>query len=82
MKAVIDRFEGDLAVLILERSQERLNVARELLPKKSREGSWLQVEMEDGEVRKAVIDEQQTARAKKRIEEKLERLRRGEHRKK
>jgi len=82
MKAVIDRFEGDLAVLILEGSQERLNVARELLPKKSREGSWLQVEMEDGEVRKAVIDEQQTARAKKRIEEKLERLRRGEHRKK
>ena len=82
MKAVIDRFEGDLAVLILEGSQERLNVARELLPKKSREGNWLQVEMEDGEVRKAVIDEQQTARAKKRIEEKLERLRRGEHRKK
>jgi hypothetical protein len=82
MKAVIDRFEGDLAVLILEGSQERLNVARELLPKKSREGSWLQVEMEDGEVRKAVIDEEQTARAKKRIEEKLERLRRGEHRKK
>ena len=82
MKVVIDRFEGDLAVLILEGSQERLNVARELLPKKSREGSWLQVEMEDGEVRKAVIDEEQTARAKKRIEEKLERLRRGEHRKK
>jgi len=82
MKAVIDRFEGDLAVLILEGSQERLNVARELLPKKSREGSWLQVEMEDGEGRKAVIDEEQTARAKKRIEEKLERLRRGEHRKK
>ena len=82
MKAVIDRFEGDLAVLILEGSQERLNVARELLPKKSREGNWLQVEMEDGEVRKAVIDEEQTARAKKRIEEKLERLRRGEHRKK
>ena len=82
MKAVIDRFEGDLAVLILEGSQERLNVARELLPKKSREGSWLQVEMEDGKVRKAAIDEEQTARAKKRIEEKLERLRRGEHRKK
>jgi len=82
MKAVIDRFEGDLAVLILEGSQERLNVARELLPKKSREGSWLQVEMEDGEVRKAVIDEEQTARAKERIEKKLERLRRGEHRKK
>ena len=52
MKAVIDRFEGDLAVLILEGSQERVNVPRGSLPKKSKEGSWLQVEMEDGEVRK------------------------------
>jgi hypothetical protein len=82
MKAVIDRFEGDLAVLILEGSQERVSVPRRSLPKKSKEGSWLQVEMEDGEVRKAVIDEEETAKAKKRIEEKLERLRRGEHRKK
>lgn len=82
MKAVIDRFEGELAVLILEGSQERVNVLRGSLPKKSKEGSWLQVEMEDGEVRKAVIDEEQTAETKKRIEDKLERLRRGEHRKK
>jgi hypothetical protein len=82
MKAVIDRFEGDLAVLILEGSQERVNVPRESLPKESKEGNWLQVEMEDGEVRKAVIDEEQMAKARKRIEEKLERLRRGEHRKK
>ncbi len=82
MKAVIDRFEGDLAVLILEGSQERVNVHAGQLPKKSKEGSWLQVEIENGEVRKAVIDEDETAKAKERIAEKLERLRRGEHRKK
>lgn len=81
MKAVIDRFEGDLAVLIVGENQERVNVARGLLPKKCKEGSWLQVEMEDGEVRKAVLDEEETARARKRIAEKLERLKRGEHRK-
>ena len=32
----------------------------------------------DGEVRKAVLDEDETARAKKRIAEKLEKLRRGD----
>jgi hypothetical protein len=82
MKAVIDRFEGDLAVLILEGSQARVNVPRASLPKKSQEGSWLQVEIEDGEVRKALLDEAETARTRQRIDEKLERLRRGEHRKK
>jgi hypothetical protein len=81
MKAVIDRFEGDWAVLILEGSQERVNAPRRTLPKESKEGSWLQVEMEEGKVRKAVLDEEEMARVKKRIEEKLERLRRGEHRK-
>jgi hypothetical protein len=81
MKAVIDRFEGDLAVLIVGEDQERVNVARDLLPKKCKEGSWLQVEIQDGEVRNAVLDEEEMDKAKKRIAEKLERLRRGEHRK-
>jgi hypothetical protein len=81
MKAVIDRFEGDWAVLLLEGGQERLNVPRGALPKKSKEGSWLQVEIEDGQVRKAILDEEETTRARERIAEKLERLRRGEHRK-
>jgi hypothetical protein len=40
------------------------------------------VEIVDGQVREAVLDEDETAAAKKRIAEKLERLRRGEHRKK
>jgi hypothetical protein len=80
MKAVIDRFEGDLAVLILD--QERVNVPRESLPEGCKEGSWLDVEFEDGEVRKAVIEDEETARVRERIGKKLERLRRGEHRKK
>lgn len=77
MKAVIDRFEGDLAVLIVGEDQIRVNVARGVLPKRCKEGSWLQVEIKDGEVRKAVLDEDETARARKRIDEKLKRLRRG-----
>ena len=77
MKSVIDRFEGKYAVLIVGDDEQRINVLKKLLPRKSREGSWLQVEIQNGEVISAVIDEEETANAKERIAEKLARLRRG-----
>jgi len=79
MKAVIDRFEGEFAILIVGEDEQRINVLRTLLPKQTREGSWLQVEIQNGEVSSVVIDEEETARAKQRITEKLARLRRGDH---
>jgi len=79
MKSVIDRFEGKFAVLIVGEDEQYINVLRKLLPKQSREGSWLQVEIQNGEVISAVIDEEETANAKQRIAEKLARLRRGDH---
>ena len=82
MKSVIDRFEGKYAVLIVGDDAQRINVLKKLLPRKSREGSWLQVEIQNGEVISAVIDEEETANAKQRIAEKLARLRRGNHLKK
>ena len=82
MKSVIDRFEGKFAVLIVGDDEQRINVLKKLLPKQSREGSWLQVEIQNGEVIGAVIDEEETANAKQRIAEKLARLRRGNHLKK
>jgi hypothetical protein len=82
MKSVIDRFEGKFAVLIVGEDEQRINVPRKLLPKHSKEGGWLQVEIENGEVVSAVMDAEETANAKQRIAEKLERLRRGDHLKK
>ena len=79
MKAVIDRFEGEFAVLIVEEDEQRLNVPRKLLPEQSEEGSWLQVEIQNGEVISAVMDKEETANAQQRIAEKLARLRRGDH---
>ena len=76
-KAVIDHFEGELAVLLLGDNDERLVAPRKSLPCGAGEGQWLQVDVEDGVVVSAVIDEEETARAKQRIAEKLERLRRG-----
>jgi hypothetical protein len=80
MKAVIDRFEGKYAILIVGEDERRINVPRKVLPKKAREGLWLQVEIRDGEVCDITIDDQETERARQRIAEKLERLRRGDHR--
>jgi hypothetical protein len=42
-KAVIDRFEGDIAVLIVGNDEKRMEVPRKLLPNKAKEGHWLQV---------------------------------------
>jgi hypothetical protein len=79
MKAVIDRFEGGFGVLIVGEDEQRMNVLKKLLPKKSKEGDWLQVEIQNGEVISAAMDEEGTANVKQRIAEKLERLRRGDH---
>ena len=82
MKVVVDRFEGEFAVLVVGEDEQRLNVPRKLLPEQSKEGSWLQVEIQNGEVVSAVMDEEETANAQQRIAEKLARLRRGDHLKK
>jgi hypothetical protein len=78
-KAVIDRFEGNLAVLLIGDGARRLVVRREELPQGAREGHWLQVEVEGEQLLSAALDEAETARTKDRIAEKLARLRRGEH---
>lgn len=79
MKAVIDRFEGKFAVLIVGEDEQHLNILKKLLPKQSREGSWLQVEIQNDEVISAVMDEEETANTKQRIADKLALLRRGDH---
>ena len=82
MKAVIDRFEGKFAILILGEDEQRLNVPIDRLPQGSREGTWLQIELKNGELVSVVMDDEETVNVKSRIEEKLARLRRGDHLKK
>jgi hypothetical protein len=82
IKAQIDRFEENMAVLILEQSNSRWDVLRELLPAGAREGQHVLVELDGEKISKIVVDEDGTVQARERIQTKLERLRRGEHRKK
>jgi hypothetical protein len=79
MKAVIDRFEGDLVVLILADDDQRLNVPRKLLPPKAKEGSWLQLDLVGGQPRNITLDEKETEVARQRIADKLARLRKGDY---
>jgi len=80
-KAVIDRFEGDKAVLLVGEEEDKLIVPRASLPSGAKEGQWLQVDVEDDRVQSAIIDKAETAKRIENIEEKLARLRRGDHRK-
>lgn len=82
IKAQIDRFEENMAVLILEPGNRRLDVPRELLPAGAREGQHVLIELDEEKISKIVLDENGTVQARERIQAKLERLRRGEHRKK
>lgn len=79
VKAVVDRLENGCAVLLIGDEERKLNVPSESLPNGSREGQWLQVELEGDRLVSVEIDMEETARAKQRIMEKLERLRKGEH---
>jgi hypothetical protein len=77
MQAVIDRFEGDQAVLLLNDGQDQLIAPLKVLPHGAKEGDWLQIEIKNGEVVSAVIDEEETSRAKQRIAKKLAKLRKS-----
>lgn len=54
MKAFIDCFKGDYAIIHMEDGKTRLEIPRRLLPAGSREGSWLDVSftLDPGEARK------------------------------
>lgn len=66
---VIDRFEGDLAVLILEPSGRALNWPGDRLPAGAARGDVLRVAV--------AVDREETQRRRKAVEERIARLRTG-----
>ena len=74
-KAVIDRFEGNLAVLLVD--EKPVNVLRKFLPEGVREGDWLEVVFEGEHLLSAKVDVDETEKMKERIADKLARLRNG-----
>jgi hypothetical protein len=83
VSAVLDRFEEGYAVILLNEGNKKLVIPKNRLPKSAREGHWLLIEFE-GQVSEETllnisVDKEETLNAKRRIAEKLDRLRRGDH---
>lgn len=80
--AVIDRFEGNLAVLLVGEDEKVINVPRSALPKRVRAGHWLKIQQsaDDPETLvSAEVDKSATQAARTRIADKLAKLRSGEY---
>ncbi len=54
-------------------------MSRKLVPRRAKEGSYIQLEIEGGKIIQVQLDADATEVAQKRIQDKLDRLRRGEH---
>lgn len=46
MKAVVDRFENDLAVILMGDEEQQIIVQKDMLPEGVKEGSWLKINFE------------------------------------
>jgi hypothetical protein len=78
-RAVIDRFEGQSAVLLVGSEQRVVDVPRDRLPPDVQPGQWLQIRLDGKALIEATVDADATEAARRRIAEKLARLRRGDH---
>lgn len=67
MKIVIDRFEGDVAILLFGDDEIKVDFPRSLLPSGAKEGSWLTVSLE--------LDVEGEQAQREKISEQLKRLR-------
>jgi hypothetical protein len=74
-RAVVDRIEGDLAVLLVGDDEREIHVAVAALPEGAEEGSWLRVRVDGDEVEVVELDPDATRAQRDRIDGKLERLR-------
>ena len=46
IKAVIDRFEGEYAVVLFGEDELKVDIPRQILPPGAKEGSWMNVSFE------------------------------------
>ncbi len=78
-KAFIDRFEEDIAVLIVGDDERKVNVPRRSLPEGAAEGDWRQVDFQEGTLISAKLDREESQQRKQQVEDLLRELRgRGE----
>jgi hypothetical protein len=67
IKATIDRFEEDKAILVVGENKDDHIVPHTTLPHSVIAGLWLLVDVEDNRVINAIIDEEETTKVKERL---------------
>ena len=75
-KAVIDRIvDGATAVVLVGEDERQYHYPADQLPEGAREGTWLKVRVEDGQLVAMERDEEETAVSRRRIQGKMNELR-------
>ena len=79
--AVLECFEGEWAVVFYDDDPDTpVNIERRHFPRrKPKDGTYLKIERRGDEIISITIDKEATKAARQRIQEKLDRLRRGDH---
>ena len=78
-QAVIDRFEGNKVVILVGKEQDRLIVPKTSIPKSAKVGDCLIVDVRDDRIISAEINTQATEATRNRVKDKLNKLRKGNH---
>ncbi|GAA0451145.1 DUF3006 domain-containing protein [Alkalibacillus silvisoli] len=77
-EGVLDEIvDGQTATILIESTNKTFHISAFDLPEGAREGDWLNVEVEDGEVVQLTINQQKTAEQKQSVKKRVDRLRRG-----
>jgi len=75
-KAVVDRIvDGQIAVILVGEDERQYHCPTDNLPEGAKEGTWLRVQVESGSVVVMEVDQEATETARRRIQEKVEKLR-------
>lgn len=75
-KAVIDRIvDGKTAVILVGEDERQHHYQADKLPKGAQEGTWLRVRVEDGEIVVIEVDQEETDMVRRRLQEKMDKLR-------
>ncbi|MFC2949757.1 DUF3006 domain-containing protein [Virgibacillus sediminis] len=74
VKAVVDRMEGEYAVILMENDEAEIVVPAADLPEGTRDGVWLDIELENGTLANVAIDYELTEEREQAARDMLERL--------
>lgn len=78
-QGVIDRVEGEYAVILIGQTQQPHDVLRTMLPATTREGDWVRIQWLAYQIPAIDLDPKAPPAARRRIQATGARLRRGDH---